>query len=80
MPFGVVRGVGRGMGVLDGGRDRQKGRGSYGGEFGASHCNQRGRSNVLFSNYFENLSNLISLTSSRLRKQSIVRHKVTQFA
>jgi len=30
MPFGVVSGVGRGMGVLDGGGDRQKGCGSFG--------------------------------------------------
>jgi len=30
MPFGVVSGVGLGMGVLDFGGDRQKGRGSLG--------------------------------------------------
>jgi len=35
MPFGVVRGVGRGMGVLDGGGDRRRERASFGGEFGA---------------------------------------------
>ena len=40
MPFGVVSGVGRGMGVLDEGGDRRRGKGSFGGEFGASHCNQ----------------------------------------
>jgi len=34
MPFEVSRGVGRGMGVLDWGGDRQRGRGSFGGEFG----------------------------------------------
>jgi len=28
------------MGVLDGGGDRQMGRGSFGGKCGASHCNQ----------------------------------------
>jgi len=39
---GMVSGVGRGMGVLDGGRDRRRGRGSFGGEFRASHCNQWG--------------------------------------
>jgi len=32
MPFGMVSGVGRGMGVLDEGGDRR--RGSSGGEFG----------------------------------------------
>jgi len=40
MPFGVVSGVGRGMGVLDGGRDLRKERGSFGGKYGASRCNQ----------------------------------------
>ena len=38
MPFGVVNGIGREMGVLDGCCDRRRGRGSFGGEFGASHC------------------------------------------
>ena len=42
MPFGVVSGVGRGMGVLDVGGDRQRGSGSFDGKFGASHCNQWG--------------------------------------
>jgi len=57
MPFGVVRMVGRGMDVLDGGGDRRRGRGSlsFGGEFGASHCNQWGLWDALFSNYFEDL-------------------------
>jgi len=40
MLFGVMSGVGRGMGVLDGGSDRRRGRGRFGGEFEASHCNQ----------------------------------------
>ena len=40
MPFGVVSGVSRGMGVLDGGGDCQRGRGSLWGEFEVSHCNQ----------------------------------------
>jgi len=43
MLFGTVNGVGRGMGVLDWGGDRRRRRGSFGGEFGASHCNQWGR-------------------------------------
>jgi len=42
MPFGMVSGVGRGTGVLDVGGDRRRGRGSFEGEFGASHCNQKG--------------------------------------
>ena len=40
MPFELVNGVGRRMGVLDRDSDRRRGRGSFGGEFGASHCNQ----------------------------------------
>jgi len=43
MPFGVVSGVGRVMGALDGGGDRRRGRDSFGGELEASHCNQWGR-------------------------------------
>jgi len=35
MPFMVVSGVGFGMGVLDFGGDRRRGRGSLGGEFAA---------------------------------------------
>jgi len=42
MPFGMVSGVGRGMGVLDRGGYHRKARGSFGGEFGASDCNQWG--------------------------------------
>ena len=33
MLFGVVSGIGQGMGLLDGGSDRQRGRGSFGVEF-----------------------------------------------
>jgi len=43
MPFGVVSGVGLGMGVLDFDGDHRQDRGSFGGEFGAvSRCNQWG--------------------------------------
>jgi len=41
MPFGMVSGVGRGMGVLDG-VVIIKAEGQFLGEFGASHCNQWG--------------------------------------
>jgi len=34
MPFGVVSGVGQGMGVLDRGGDRRRGSGSLGVNFG----------------------------------------------
>jgi len=50
MPFEVVSGVGRGMGVLDGGGDRRRRRGSFGGEFGVSHCNQWGLCCVVVRN------------------------------
>ena len=30
MPFGMVSGIAQGMGVLDGGGDRRRGRGSFG--------------------------------------------------
>jgi len=33
IPFEMVSGVGRGMGVLDGAGDRRRGRGSFVGEF-----------------------------------------------
>ena len=58
MPFGIVSGVGRGMGVLDGGGDRRKKRDSFGaesgrpvvtyGDFVARLC----ESDALFPNYF----------------------------
>ena len=47
MPFGVVSGVGLGMGVLDFGGDRRIERGSLGGEFAASHYNQWGLSCIV---------------------------------
>ena len=37
--FGMVSGVGRGMGVFDGGGDRRRERGSFGGNCRSSHCN-----------------------------------------
>ena len=46
-----------GMGVLDGGGYRQRGRGSFGGEVDSSHCNQWAFATLLFSNYFEDLLN-----------------------
>jgi len=42
MPFGVVSEVGLAMGVLDFGGDRRRKRGSLGGDFAASRCNQWG--------------------------------------
>jgi len=37
MPFAVVSGVGRGMGALDEGGNRRRGRGSFRGKCEASH-------------------------------------------
>jgi len=42
MPLGVVSGVSRTMGVLDGDGDRRGGRGSFGSKCEAFHCNQGG--------------------------------------
>jgi len=39
MPFGVVSGVDRGTGVLDGGGDHRRGMVSSWGKCGTSHCN-----------------------------------------
>ena len=39
---GMLSGVGQGMGVLHEVGDHQRGRGSFGDEFGVSHCNQLG--------------------------------------
>jgi len=50
MPFGMVSGIGRGMGVLDGWLS-SKGRGSFGLEFGASQCNHADFAIRLFPNY-----------------------------
>jgi len=49
MPFGVVSGVGRGMGVL-GGLDRQRGKGSCACECGESHCIQQGLCGIVVRN------------------------------
>jgi len=47
MPFRVVSEVGRGIGVLNGGGDRRRERGSFGGKCGPSHCNQWGLCGVV---------------------------------
>jgi len=40
MLFRVVCGVGQGIGVLDGGGDCRRVKGSFGSEWGVSHCKQ----------------------------------------
>ena len=42
MPFGIIGRTGPGMRQIVGFRDRPTGRGTFGGEFGARHCNQWG--------------------------------------
>jgi len=78
MPFGVVSGVTRGIGVLDGGGDRRRRRGSFGGEFGAAHCNQLGLGgDALFPNYIgEDLFSLdrfsaVSCLSARRTQRTV---------
>ena len=39
MPFGIIGRTGPGIGQLVGFGDRSMGRGTFGGEFGARHCN-----------------------------------------
>jgi len=55
MPFEVVSGVGRGMGVLDGMDIVEREGAVFEGEFAASHCSQWDLCDALFSNYFEDL-------------------------
>ena len=61
MPFGIIGRTGPGMRHVVGFGDRSTGRGSFGGKFGARHCNQWGlygvrvrqhRDAALFPNYF----------------------------
>jgi len=60
MPFGVMSGVGLGMGVLDGGGNCQRGKEeAVCGEFGVSHCNQWDLCDAFFSDYFEDLLQFI---------------------
>ena len=42
MPFGIIGRTGPGMRQVLGFGDRSTGRGAFGGEFGARHCNQWG--------------------------------------
>ena len=42
MPFGIIGRTGTGMRHVVGFGDRSTGRGTFGGEFGARHCNQWG--------------------------------------
>jgi len=55
MPFEVVNGVDRRMGVLNGDGDRRRGRGSFGGEFGRPIVTNGAFATRLFSNYSEHL-------------------------
>jgi len=60
MPFGMVTGEWdrSRYGCIKWGGDCRRGRCSFGGEFGASHCNQWGLCDALFSNNFEDLFRL----------------------
>ena len=58
MPFGMVSGVGRAMGVLDGGSDRRRGKGCFGVNLGhpivinGDSVGQLCKSNTLFLHDF----------------------------
>jgi len=54
MPFGVASGVGRGKGVLNGGGDRRRGRGSFGVNW-RPIVTSGAFATRLFSHYFEDL-------------------------
>jgi len=60
MPFGIIGRTGPGMSEVVGFKVRSTGRGTFGGEFGAHHCNKwglygvrvrQGRDTALFPNY-----------------------------
>jgi len=53
----------------------ERGRGSFGGEFEASHCNQWGLCDALFSNYFEDL--LVFPSRCRSWGSSRIQHSVS---
>jgi len=55
MPFGVVSGVSQGMGVLDWGGDRRRGRGSFEVKLGRLVVTNGGLGDALLSNYFEDV-------------------------
>ena len=55
MPFGVMSGVGRGIGVLDGGGDRRRGMAVLGVDLGRPIVTNGAFVTRLFSNYFEDL-------------------------
>ena len=52
MPFGMVNGVGRGMGVLDGGGDRRRRRAVFGVNFERLIVTNVDLATQLFPNYF----------------------------
>jgi len=62
MPFGVVSGVGLGMGVLDFGGDRRTGRDSIGVNLGRPIVTNGAFCDALFSNYVEDLFTIQTLT------------------
>jgi len=59
MPFGVLSGVGRGMGVLDGSGDRRRRRGSFGVNLRRPIVTNWAFATRLFSNYFEDLFSVV---------------------
>jgi len=66
MLLGIVSGVGRGMGVLDGGDDRRRARISFVGEFGAfNFITNMDFATRLFPDYFgQDLLSLLSISGA----------------
>jgi len=56
MPFGVVNGVGRGMGALNRGGDHSKGRDNFGDECWTSNCDHSGLCGVTLQKYTDQSS------------------------
>ena len=83
MPFGIVGRAGPGMRPVVGFGNRSTRRGTFGGTFGARHCNQWGlygvrvrqrRDAALFPNYFGQTCFIILQTTRRTRNWLKPRH------
>ena len=84
MPFGIICRTGPGMGRYSGVGDRSTGRGTFGVQFGARHCNQWGLYGVrvrqchdaaLLPNYFrQTCYELMIITNCGLSGQRCSRH------
>ena len=65
MPFGVMSGFSLGMGVLNGGGDRRRARGSFGREYGTTTVTN-GDGDGLFPYYFRDWGGLVIFKGKRV--------------